>query len=170
VCANNSRLPIGFLEYSVIFWWLCLFDIPIAYSKIFGCFFFPIFFVCIYAFNTRREITMLDEVLVCMTLHCVCRVSLYRAVQFRCGNAWNKKGFPIVDLWSLLMRLNAGSSGVVTHLYPDLTPLVISIHSRFIWYLVLIEWCTAAIRCKTTKGAEWVRGKFLICKIWGSRT
>jgi hypothetical protein len=173
VCPNNSELPIGFTEYYVIFWWLCLFDIPTAYFKVFRCFLYFLF-AYLHLFDTRREITVLDEVLVCMTQHCVCRVSLYPSVQFCYGNARNKKRFPVVDLWSLLMRLNAGSSGVVvtTHLYPDLTPLVTWIHSRFIWCLVFMEYCTSAIRCKTTRGdfffaqsSERVTGKFLVCKI-----
>jgi hypothetical protein len=47
---------------------------------------------------------MPDEVLVCMTQRCVCGVSVYPGVQFGYGNAWNKKRFPVVDLWRLLMR------------------------------------------------------------------
>ena len=132
--------------------------------KYFGVFFLYFWFAYLHLLNTRREITALDEVLVCMTLHCVCRVSLYPCAQFCHGNARNKKLFPVVDLWSLLMRSNAASSGIVvtTHLYPDLTPLVTTIHSRFIWCLVLIEWCTSAIKCNTTKSEQRVADKFLL--------
>jgi hypothetical protein len=138
----------GLFRYFV---WLCLFDIPTAYFKIFRLFNF--LYAYLLLFNTRREITVLDEVLVCMTLHCRCTVSLYLSVQFCYGNAWNKKRYPVVDLWSLLMRLNAGSSGIVVwHLYPDLTPLVVSVHTRFIWCPGFVEQCTSAVRYKAARG------------------
>jgi len=69
--------------------------------KSFGVF-FNILYAYLHLFNTRREITMLDEVLVCMTIRCVCGVAVYPGVQFGYGNAWNKKCFPVVDLWRLL--------------------------------------------------------------------